>query len=109
VALYRGGNDESTFGPRLTFEGNRVIEAGVTPMAGSPAALYLTGVQVILIVRNHFARSAPLRIVHTTGSPLTRIEDNSAEDTPAPVIALARPDVTPQQSMTGNGFSGSAP
>lgn len=108
VALYRGGNDESTFGPRLTFEGNRVIEAGTKPQADSPASLDLTGVQDILIARNHFARSAPLRIVHTTGSPLTRIEDNSAEDTPAPVITLARPDVTPQQSMSGNGFSGSA-
>jgi poly(beta-D-mannuronate) lyase len=108
VALYRGGNDESTFGPRLTFEGNGVIEAGTKPLAGSPASLDLTGVQDILIARNHFARSGPLRIVHTTGSPLTRIEDNSAEDTPAPMITLARPDVTPQQSMSGNGFSGSA-
>ena len=108
VSLYRGGNDESTFGPRLTFEGNRVIEAGAKPMAGLPASLQLTGVQDILIARNHFARSAPLRIVHTTGSPLTRIEDNTAEDTPAPVIALARPDVTPQQSISGNGFAGSA-
>jgi hypothetical protein len=77
-------------------------------MAGLPASLQLTGVQDILIARNHFARSAPLRIVHTTGSPLTRIEDNTAEDTPAPVIALARPDVTPQQSISGNGFAGSA-
>jgi hypothetical protein len=62
-------------------------------------------VQDILIARNHFARSAPLRIVHTTGSPVTRIEDNSAEDTPPPVIALARPDVTPQQTISGNGFA----
>ena len=108
AALYRGGNDESTFGPRLVFEGNRVADAGMRPAAGSPASLLLTGVQDIVIARNHFARSAPLRIVHTTGSPLARIEDNSAEDTPAPVIALARPDVTPQQSVTGNGFTGSA-
>lgn len=108
AALYRGGNDESTFGPRLTFEGNRVVDAGAKPIAGSPASLQLTGVQDIMIARNHFARSAPLRIVHTTGSPLTRIVDNSAEDTPATEIALARPDVTPQQSISGNGFSGTA-
>jgi poly(beta-D-mannuronate) lyase len=106
VALYRGGNDESTFGPRLGFEGNHVADSGTRPATGSPASLLLTGAQEILVTRNHFARSAPLRIIHTTGSPLNRIEGNTAEATPSPVIALARPDVTPQQTITGNGFVG---
>lgn len=106
VALYRGGNDESTFGPRLTFSGNRVADSGSRPMGHPPAALQLTGVQGMQITGNHFARSAPLRIVHTTGSPLVRIADNSAEATPAPVITRARPDVTPQESVANNGFAG---
>jgi poly(beta-D-mannuronate) lyase len=106
VALYRGGNDESTFGPRLSFEGNRVADSGTRPATGSPASLLLTGAQEILVTRNHFTRSAPLRIIHTTGSPLNRIEGNTAEATSAPVIVLARPDVTPQQTITGNGFVG---
>lgn len=105
VALYRGGNDESTFGPRLAFEGNSVADAGMRPLGGAPAILQLTGVQNILVARNHFTGSAPLRIVHTTGSPLTLIENNTATATPAPVITLARPDVTPQQTITGNGFT----
>lgn len=108
VALYRGGNDESTFGPRLVFEGNQVADAGAKPIGGTPASLLLTGVQDIVIAGNRFTRAAPIRIVHTTGSPLTRIENNAAEGTPEPVIALARPDVTPQQIITGNGFQGSA-
>lgn len=107
VALYRGGNDESTFGPRLVFEGNQVADVGAKPMGGAPASLLLTGVQDILIAGNTFTRAAPIRIVHTTGSPLTRVEDNAAEGTPAPVITLARPDVTPQQTIARNGFKGS--
>lgn len=108
VALYRGGNDESTFGPRLAFQGNSLSEAGMQPIGGEPASLLLTGVQDIAIAGNDFTRSAPLRIVHTTGSPLTRIEGNTAAHTPAPIITSARPDVTPQQTITGNSFDGGA-
>lgn len=106
VALYRGGNDESTFGPRLRFEGNHVSDSGTHPLGHAPAALQLTGVQDILVTGNHFIRSAPLRIVHTTGSPVMRITDNNAQGTPAPVITRARPDVTPQEIVTGNSFAG---
>ena len=105
IALYRGGSDESTFGPRLVFENNQVADSGTRPITDPAAILMLTGVQDIRIVRNRFARTAPVRIVHTTGSPLTRIEGNSAEETPAPIIASARPGVTPQQTITGNGFA----
>ncbi len=108
AALYRGGNDESTFGPRLAFESNTVADAGMRPLGGAPAALQLTGVQDILVARNAFAASAPVRIVHTTGSPVTIIANNTAAHTPAPVITLARPDVTPQQTITANGFGDTA-
>lgn len=108
VTLYRGGSDESTFGPRLLFEGNRVAGVGARPLAGNPAVMSLIGVQEILITGNTFTRAAPIRIVHTTGSPLTRIEDNIGPDSPAPVITSARPDVTPQQVIEGNSFAGGA-
>lgn len=108
VTLYRGGSDESTFGPRLLFEGNMVTNAGTKPLTGEPAVMSLIGVQEILITGNSFNRAAPIRIMHTTGSPVTRIESNSATDSPAPVITSARPDVTPQQVIEGNGFAGGA-
>ncbi len=34
VALYRGGTDESTFGPHFVFEKNEVVKSGLKPIAG---------------------------------------------------------------------------
>ena len=106
VTLYRGGSDESTFGPRLLFAGNQVANAGARPLAGDPSVMNLVGVQEILITANTFTRAAPIRILHTTGSPVTRIEGNTGSDTPAPVITSARADLTPQQVIENNSFSG---
>ena len=106
VTLYRGGSDESTFGPRLLFAGNQVANAGARPLAGDPAVMTLVGVQEILITANTFTHAAPIRILHTTGSPVTRIEGNTGSDTPAPVITSARADLTPQQVIENNSFSG---
>ena len=106
VTLYRGGSDESTFGPRLLFAGNQVANAGARPLAGAPAVMTLVGVQEILITANTFTHAAPIRILHTTGSPVTRIEGNTGSDTPAPVITSARADLTPQQVIENNSFSG---
>ena len=52
--IYRGGNDESTLGPNLTFSHN-VIENSSTKDK-SPLIL-LTGVQVTNIFANHFTKS----------------------------------------------------
>lgn len=108
VALARGGSDESTFGPHLVFERNDVIGAGLAPMAGEAASLWLLGVQDTLIERNSFVASAPVRVVHTTGSPATLILGNSFEKTPQPVLSEARAKVPPRVIMTGNSFDGKA-
>ena len=54
--IYRGGNDESTLGPDLTFSHNRLsncVSSGTNPL------LSLTGIQVTNIFSNNFSASNP--------------------------------------------------
>jgi poly(beta-D-mannuronate) lyase len=86
VSLYRGGTDESTFGPHLLFEENRVVGCGRSERHGAVATLDLHGVQHASIERSVFEQSAPLRIVQTTGNPVTGINGNTFDATPEPVV-----------------------
>lgn len=105
VALYRGGTDESTFGPHLVFEKNEIVKSGLKPIAGEAASISLLGVQDALIERNSFDGSAPVKVVHTTGSPSTLIVDNRFQTTPRPRLSEAQAKM-PRVIMTGNSFDG---
>lgn len=76
--LLRDGTDESTFGPRVAFSGNLVVDSG---------PLLLSGVQVTAITNNRFIRSNGVGITHSVGDPLTHISGNIFDQTPAPAIA----------------------
>lgn len=106
VALYRGGTDESTFGPHFVFEKNEVVKSGLKPIAGDSASIFLLGVQEALVERNSFDGSAPIKVVHTTGSPATLIVDNRFQATPKPVLAEAQAKVPPRVILTGNSYEG---
>ena len=106
VALYRGGTDESTFGPHFVFEKNEVAHSGLKPIAGEAASIFLLGVQNTLVERNSFDGSAPIKVVHTTGSPATLIVDNRFQATPKPTLSEAQAKVAPRVIMTGNIFDG---
>ncbi|MCG2617974.1 polysaccharide lyase 6 family protein [Terrimonas sp. NA20] len=58
--VYRGGNDESTMGPKLIFE-NNTIEACKTP--GSQPLISLTGVQQTKVISNTFKNANPQGVV----------------------------------------------
>lgn len=75
--LLRDGTDESTFGPRLSFTGNLVVDSG---------PLLLNGAQESVITGNRFVRSAGVRVTHSVGDPRTEISGNSFDATEAPVI-----------------------
>ncbi len=81
LSLYRGGKDESTFGPRLDFTGNRVTRAGTGQQAPS---LRLHGVQAIRITGNRFTDSGMVSVVRTVGEPVITIQDNEFTGTPKP-------------------------
>lgn len=80
IDLYRGGSDESTFGPRLVLTGStfeRVGDAG-----DEPASVKLYGVQRAEITGNRFADSGPVRFFRRVGEPLLIWRENVLAGTP---------------------------
>lgn len=88
VKLYRGGRDESTFGPHLMMANNQVKDLGLGKRNKSAASLFLHGVQVTDIKDNQLVNSAPIIVEHTVGEPITRIADNMLNNAPS-VVELA--------------------
>jgi poly(beta-D-mannuronate) lyase len=86
ATVYRGGTDESTFGPAVTIAGNAISNVGTSAGRGGSASILLHGVQTTQIERNAFSASAPVRVVHTVGTPQTALVGNTFAGTPAPVI-----------------------
>jgi poly(beta-D-mannuronate) lyase len=79
--VFRGGTDESTYGPHFRMTGSTITDSGKP--AGS---ILLSGVQETDISDNRFARSGGIVAAHGVGSPLTRIADNVFVDTATPVV-----------------------
>ena len=109
VSLYRGGTDESTFGPHFLFKDNTVVGSGHKAMTGENTSLGLVGVQDVRIEGNRFETSAPIRIVQTTGVPDSSIINNTFRATAPPVLSEAQAKVPPRVIMTGNTFEEKQP
>lgn len=81
--IYRGGTDESTFGPIVAIEGNEFANIGLGPQNKSAASLKFHGVQNLRISDSNWSDSAPIDLFLTNGEPITVIEDivmtNTAE------------------------------
>jgi len=86
VDYYRGGRDESTFGPHFSLTGSAIDNVGFDKRNASKSSLLLHGVQVTEIKDNTFKNSAPFVINHTVGEPKTKITQNTFENTGAPVV-----------------------
>lgn len=108
ASIYRGGRDESTFGPFVTFAGNAVSEVGKAATNGTGASLHLHGVQIARVSQNAVSSSAPLRVVHTVGTPSTTISRNSFADTPRPVLEELIFDGAFRAEMADNILDGEA-
>lgn len=104
--VYRGGTDESTFGPFVTFTGNALENVGKASTNGTGAALNLHGVQTAMVARNKFGQSAPLRIVHTVGTPVTTVAENDFTATPTPIFEELNFDGAPRIELAGNRPNG---
>lgn len=86
VNYYRGGTDESTFGPHFTLVDSELSNVGLGSKNTAKAAIYLHGVQVAQISGNQFKSSAPISVEHTVGEPITRITDNLFDNTQWPSV-----------------------
>jgi poly(beta-D-mannuronate) lyase len=90
--IYRGGTDESTFGPHFELRGSTLESIGHGKRNKSAASVALHGVQVSNIYDNLFVNSKPIRIAETVGEPVTMMRDNQFEGTVAPIVdTMLRP------------------
>jgi poly(beta-D-mannuronate) lyase len=92
VKLYRGGTDESTFGPHIQMANNTLNNVGLGKRNSNKASLYLHGVQVTNVDSNHIINSAPIVVEHTVGEPQTVISSNIFDATIEPSITELRVD-----------------
>lgn len=81
IDLYRGGTDESTFGPRLSLTGSTFERSGPTGEGAGVLALY--GVQRAEVLDNRFVDSGAPRFFRRVGDPLLIWRDNVLSGTPA--------------------------
>ncbi|MCL4106174.1 UNVERIFIED_CONTAM: hypothetical protein GTU68_058480 [Idotea baltica] len=103
VDYYRGGTDESTFGPHFSLTGSQLNNVGVGSKNRSGASIYLHGVQVTAIADNQFENSAVIKVSHTVGEPVTRIVKNTFTATPLPdVVELYYTDKPHTAVISGN-------
>jgi poly(beta-D-mannuronate) lyase len=84
--IYRGGTDESTFGPHFELSGSSLQSVGSGKRNKSQASVRLLGVQAIDIHNNNFSDSKPVRVTHTVGEPISTIVDNHYVATPSPEV-----------------------
>ncbi len=75
ASIYRGGTDESTFGPIVVIEGNEFTNTGLGAQNKSGASLKFHGVQNLRISDSNWSNSAPLELFLTNGEPITLIEN----------------------------------
>ncbi|NKB32817.1 MAG: alginate lyase [Pseudomonadales bacterium] len=87
ASIYRGGTDESTFGPHFSLNNSILNNVGSGNRNSSQSSLYLLGVQATSINNNQFSNSAPIRVIHTVGEPVTSLSGNEFSETSAPSIS----------------------
>jgi len=81
VTIYRGGRDESTFGPIVSVTDNTLSNVGKGATHRSGASMYFHGVQRLTISNTRWDNSAPLELFLTNGGPITVIDDIVLKDT----------------------------
>ena len=89
--IYRGGTDESTFGPTAILKGSLLDQVGNSSRNKTGASISLHGVQYVEIRDNDFRGSQPIRIQETVGEPITRVYGNQFTDTAATEIVEFSP------------------
>lgn len=75
--IYRGGTDESTFGPHLIVENSRFEDVGRGNRNQSGAAFVTEGVQVIEFTANTFDHSLGLTANSDVGEPSYQLQNNN--------------------------------
>jgi poly(beta-D-mannuronate) lyase len=80
--IYRGGTDESTFGPIVVIDGNEFTNIGLGSRNRTEASLRFHGVQKLHVSNSKLTGSAPIDLHLTNGEPITVISDVVMANTP---------------------------
>ncbi len=102
--FYRGGTDESTFGPHFTLNSSVLQKVGQGKRNKSKAAIHLHGVQLTGINNNQFLETLPISIKHTVGEPVTVVSNNLFKDTSQPLVRELNSDKTNTAKIDNNSF-----
>ncbi|MEQ3658959.1 MAG: polysaccharide lyase 6 family protein [Glaciecola sp.] len=84
--IYRGGTDESTFGPHFRMSNSKVQKVGGGKRNKTGSSIFLLGVQQTRLAENTFSDAKVVTIDHTVGEPRTQILTNTFTNTPMPVV-----------------------
>lgn len=93
IDFYRGGTDESTFGPHYLLSESSLDQVGQGKRNKNASSMLLHGVQVTLIEGNHYRQSKPVKVAHTVGEPRTSIINNVFEATATPEVVELNSDL----------------
>jgi len=102
VDYYRGGRDESTFGPHFDLTNSTLTNIGFDKRNKSKSSIYLHGVQVTNIENNTIEQSEPILLNHTVGEPKTLVIKNRFVKTPLPKNYELNSGLEPTAILTDN-------
>jgi poly(beta-D-mannuronate) lyase len=100
--VYRGGTDESTFGPHVTVTNSTMENIGANKRNKTGGSFRLHGAQVTLLDGNTFKNARPVIIDHTVGEPKTRLVNNNFGQSATPQIRELNSDEVNTAIMSGN-------
>ena len=102
IDFYRGGTDESTFGPHLQMHGNSLLNVGNDKRNKSKSSVRLHGVQVSNVSGNSFNNSPKFTINHTVGEPVTKVNKNTFVGIELPIVTELNSDKENTADLSGN-------
>lgn len=105
VDFYRGGTDESTFGPHFELTDSSLNKVGFGKRNKSKSSLLLHGVQVTNIKNNKFTSTPAIKVLHTVGEPVTKISNNNFRGTPQLTVEELNSDKKDTAILSDNVYT----
>jgi poly(beta-D-mannuronate) lyase len=100
AAVYRGGTDESTFGPHVSISASQFEGVGLGKRNEGQAALTLHGVQLLSLENNKFVETGGIAISASVGEPVYRL-DNNRFGKIVPVVSYKGEPVDAKEYLVG--------
>jgi len=107
VDFYRGGTDESTFGPHFELSDSTIDKVGYGKRNKSKSSILLHGVQATNINNNKFINTPAIKVLHTVGEPVTRINNNLFTGTPEVTVQELNSDMQNTAILSDNIYQSS--